>query len=80
MFKKIFLKGQEEKELLAYETWVVEWESRYDKYSSDVKKEFEIFTSNEDAKIFKQRLVDAFNLVKHTSGNKVKISKRLKRI
>ena len=56
--------------------WVVSWQSRQGAYSSDISKEFEAFSSEEDAKEFKISLENAFKLIRHTSGTKVTIEKR----
>lgn len=55
--------------------WVVRWWGRIGEYSSDVRPEMAIFTSQEDAVRFKALLEDAFRLIRHTAGNEVKIEK-----
>jgi len=74
-FKKISAPSSIKEDITAYETWVVRWKSRYGSYSSDTKPEVEVFTSEEDACKFKQRLEEAFNLLRHTSGTKVTVTK-----
>lgn len=78
--KRIFLPQQlddsvqsETGVVYAHKSWVVRWESRYGKYHTDVEKEAEIFPIKEDAEAFKDQLEAAFNLIRHTSGNKVTI-------
>ena len=75
IFKKLFIPSGEKQEVTAYESWVVRWESRYGEYSSSTQKEAEVFTNEEEAKAFAKQLTEAFKLIKHTSGNYVKITK-----
>ena len=56
-------------------TWMVEWTSRQGSFSSDTRPEAEAFTSENEAKLFKKTLEDAFKLIKHTSGTTVTIRK-----
>jgi hypothetical protein len=57
------------------QTWTVQWESRYGQFGHDTRKEFEIFTNEEDAKDFVTALKNAFKLIRHTSGNEVNLKK-----
>lgn len=71
--KVIEIEERKAASLVAYESWVVRWESRYGKYSGDVKPESEIFTTKADAERFAKELREAFKLIRHTSGTKVKV-------
>jgi hypothetical protein len=55
--------------------WVVRWWGRVGEYSSDMRPEMAVFTSEDDAIRFKGMLEDAFRLIRHTSGNVVKMEK-----
>lgn len=74
-FKKIFIPNGQKEPVTAYETWVVRWRSRYGQYVSDTQDECEIFTTKEDAEKFAIQLKEAFKLIKHSSGNRVEVSK-----
>lgn len=75
LFKKILVPSKQNQELTAYETWAVRWRSRNGRYSSDIRDEMELFTSKEDAEKFATALREAFKLIRHTSGDKVEVSK-----
>jgi hypothetical protein len=65
-FKKLIIPSGEKTEMVAYKSWVVRWKSaRHDSsmfwYS---KEESEIFPSEQDAKRFKEALIDARLLLK----------------
>lgn len=55
-------------------TWTVEWTSRFNAYSTGLRKEFEVVFSEEDAIKLKDSLKEAFKLIRHTSGNIVCIT------
>lgn len=74
IFKRLFIKGIKEREQEAVKTWTVMWHSRYDEYASGTKKEFEVFVSEEAANDFANDLRTAFKLIKHTSGNEVRVT------
>jgi hypothetical protein len=57
--------------------WEVQWTSRHGGFSSDTRPEFEVFTSEEAAKGFRDSLIAAFKLVKHTHGTNVDMRKRV---
>lgn len=73
---KLFFRDKQEVSVDAKVCWEVRWESRYGEYSSETKPEVRVFTSKDDANEFKDALVDAFKLIKHTSGNEVEITKQ----
>lgn len=82
MFKKLFKKKLDVPqishiEVEAIHLWQVEWTSRHDIYSGSLKKEFEVFTSEEDATAFANALRAAYKLLRHTSGTEVSLTKRL---
>lgn len=75
-FKKITVpETNATKEVDAIQLWEVRWDSRYGQYISDVQPEVEAFPSEEEANEFKEALVNAFKLIKHTSGNTVTVRK-----
>ena len=63
------------KEIKTIQTWRVTWYSRYGRYSTDTRQEVEIFTSEEEAMFFKNSLIQAYSLIRHTSGNSVKLER-----
>lgn len=65
------------KQIEAAQLWEVRWYSRYGGYSGDTRPELEAFPSKEAAEYFRDALVNAFSLIKHTSGDKVTLSKVL---
>lgn len=69
--KFIAIEARNNDTLLTYQSYVVRWESRYGKFSADVKPEIEVFTNESDAGKFVKKLNDAFKLIKHTSGTRV---------
>lgn len=73
--KEMEIPSSEKQQIDAVETWVVRWLSRYGEFSNNVRPECEVFTSFEDAEKFKQALIDAFKLIKHTYGARVTVSK-----
>lgn len=75
LFKKIFIPNGQKESVIAYESWTVRWYSRNGEYSGDVRKECEIFTSEEDAEKFATQLREAFKLIKHTSRDRVVVEK-----
>jgi len=75
ILKKLFVPSGQQQELTAYESWSVRWRSRYGEYSGDTQPEMEIFTTKKDAEKFATQLRNAFNLIKHTNGTKVTVSK-----
>jgi hypothetical protein len=75
IFKKVVAPSGEQKKLTALESWTVSWTSRYGSFDSDTEKEFEVFTSEKDAKHFKEQLEAAYRLLKHTSQTEVTIKK-----
>lgn len=74
--KKLIATTKETQEFDAHEVWAVTWKSRYGQFSSDVEKECEFFTNEEEAIEFNERLEDAFKLIRHSSGIKVEIEAR----
>ena len=55
--------------------WIVEWYSRHGGYSGDIRKEYEAFTDEKVANAFAEDLINAFKLIRHTSGNRVTVRK-----
>ncbi len=52
-FKKLTVPDSNKtKEVEAVQLWEVKWISRYGPYSSDIKQEVEVFTSEEKAQFF----------------------------
>jgi hypothetical protein len=70
IFKKLFVPSGE-KTLVAYESWVVRWESVYsinqDSRIAYTKHECEIFPSKDDAIAFANALENAANIMKDGS-------------
>jgi hypothetical protein len=59
----------------AVQLWEVRWTSRHGEFSGMTSTELEGFTSEELANEFAQALRNAFKLIKHSSGNRVTVSK-----
>ena len=68
--------SRQEKKLEAVQLYYVSWYSRHGQYSSDVNRQVEAFPSKEDAEVFKKDLENAFKLIRHTSGDTVRLEKR----
>ena len=77
LFRKTLIVPQsnDTKEIPAVQLWSVRWCSRYGEYSSNIRAETEVFTSEEDAKEFQLALQNAFKLIKHTSNETVTLTK-----
>lgn len=73
--KKTVPSNNETKTVDAIQLWRVEWISRNGQFFADTIKEVEVLTNEKDANDFKISLENAFKLLKHTSGNIVKLSK-----
>lgn len=67
--------SNETKDVTTVQTWTVSWYSRHGEYSSDTTRQFECFVTEADAFAFRDSLVAAFKLIRHTSGNKVTVTK-----
>lgn len=65
----------EVKTIDAVQVWTVRWLSRSGPYSGDLRQEVEAFTSEDEAKAFKEALENAYKLLKHTSGTTVTLTK-----
>lgn len=75
-FKKLTVPASNEvKQIEVIQTWEVRWYSRYDTYAQSVRPEVEVFTSEDAANTFKDSLVAAFKLIRHTSGTWVEVKK-----
>ena len=74
-FKEILISCKEKEKVIAYESWIVRWTSRYGCYSCETKPECEIFPLEEDADRFANQLREAFKLIRHTHGNDVIIER-----
>jgi len=72
---KMFFRDEAEMSVDVFETWEVRWDSRHGSYSSDTRPEVRSFPVREDANAFAKALKDAFNLIKHTSGRCISVSK-----
>jgi len=57
---------QEKIELEGVQLWRVDWISRYDNWSGTIRKEAEVFTSEEDAEKFKNALKEAHKLIRNS--------------
>ena len=76
LFKKLFVSTDETKEITAYESWMVRWNSvngsgRF----PDKTAQSEVFTNEEDAKIFKKTLEEAIKFTKSDYDSDIKITK-----
>lgn len=60
-------------EVETIQLWYVRWKSRHSDYMGDAKTIMEAFTSEDDAKFFKESLENAFKLLKY-SGSITKVS------
>lgn len=72
---KFSFRNEEQQEVDAVETWEVRWESRFGEWSGNTQPEIRVFTNESDANSFAKALRDAFKLIRHTSGTKVRVSK-----
>jgi len=57
------------------ESWTVRWISRDGIWNDHVREESRAFTSHEAAEEFRNRLKQAFKLIKHTSQSEVTVEK-----
>jgi hypothetical protein len=75
LFKKLFVPAGE-KEVTAYDSWTVRWESaRFDGGTlAYVKQQVEIFPTQEDAEAFHAALIQSHQLCK-SSTNKIRIER-----
>jgi predicted DNA-binding WGR domain protein len=73
MFKWLKTPTGDRIQVKAYKTWSVRWMSRYGRFSSDTQPEMELFTSEEDAVEFKNRLMEARSLLKYTADGSVEL-------
>lgn len=62
-------------ELETIQLWEVVWHSRHGGFSRDIKRQVEVFTSEEQAKEFYQAVIDAYSLLKYTNYPDVTIGK-----
>ena len=70
-FKKILIPSGEKTTVVAYNSWVVRWQSADGSADSPLsykKPQAEIFPSEQDAENFAQQLREAFKLVRYTGG------------
>ena len=76
LFKKKVetVKDSEIIEVDAVKTWKVRWQSRHGEYKSDTLPEVEVFLSEYEALQFAQDLKSAFKIIRHTSGDEIKVS------
>lgn len=75
-FKKLIVPSSTDvRELESVQTWEVRWTSRHGDFSTDIKAEMEVFTSEEDATYFAKALRAAFNLTRITNRDEVKVRK-----
>ena len=63
------------KEIDAVQMWEVRWRSRHGDFSHDTRPELECFTSESLAEEFAESLQKAFKLIRHTSGDSVRVYK-----
>ncbi len=74
-FKKMVVPASNEtRRVDIVRTWEVRWRSRYGEFLVDTRTEVRVFTSHAEAAFFKTALENAFKLIKHTSGNIVKLT------
>jgi exopolyphosphatase/pppGpp-phosphohydrolase len=57
------------------QVWTVRWKSRYGEFSTNVREEVVAFVDEQEAEDFKKSIENAFNLLRHTSGTTVTITK-----
>ncbi len=72
LFKKKIPSG-DTKEVTVVKSWVVSWKSRYGDYSAQTTKEYEVFTSEQDAEDYKDQLKAAFKILRFTDGTNVSV-------
>lgn len=72
-FKKLFVKGIQEREVEVIKTWTVSWYSKTGKYFSDEEKRFEVFTNEEAAEQFKQDLESAESLLQDSFNRHIRL-------
>jgi hypothetical protein len=72
----LFFRDRQQTSVDVFECWEVRWYSRDGQYYTDIKPEIRVFPSKKDAIEFHDALVDAFNLIKHTSGTQVTLRKQ----
>ena len=65
--------NNENKEIESIQLWYVSWYSRFTEYSTGTEKCVEAFPSKQEADTFAESLRNAFKLIKHTSGNVVRV-------
>lgn len=75
-FKKIKVPSPLDYEMTAVVLWEVRWESRHGRFCDNVQKEVEVFTTEEDARLFKASIERAHKLLRNTVDIHVTISKR----
>jgi len=74
---KIFFRDKQQQSVEIFECWEVRWQSRHGAFSHDTVPEIRVFPKRKDAEDFKAALEDAFKLIKHTSGNRVTVTKQV---
>ena len=74
--RKIFFRDKQKQSVDVVDCWEVRWHGRYGQYHSDISPQVMLFTSKAEAIDFKRALTDAFELIKHTSGAHVSITKQ----
>jgi len=74
--KKKVPKTNETVEADVVRLWIVKWQSGNSEYSTNTSGELCAFTSEDEAIKFKESLIDAFKLIRHTHGNSVSIAKQ----
>lgn len=67
--------SNETKEIEAVQLWAVRWSRRYGSFHSDTEDVLEAFTSKDEAETFRNSLVAAFKLIRHTGGCRVTLEK-----
>ena len=60
-------------DLQGFQVWMVRWNSRHGQFHGDTKPQVQAFGTREDAEHFATSLREAFALIKHTSGNEVRV-------
>ena len=70
---KIFKKGHREL-YTGLETWVVEWTSRYGRYSDDTEKHYQAFTNEDEAEAFAEEIRRAHKLIGNTHYDETRVT------
>lgn len=67
-FRTLFFRDKQVQSVSIVSFYDVRWTSRQSEWSHDTQPEIRTFTTKEEAEAFRDALVDAFKLIKHTGG------------